>query len=542
MKKVYLLFVIYMIFLSLTACDTFLNTYEVSYDADGGVINTNNTSPITEVNHGETIHEPGVNKEGYVLEGWYSDSSYNVHYDFSQPVYGDLKLYAKWELEEETTEYIAVLSDILAILEEAKTKEGYRIDGWYLDEALTKEINIEDYLSEEPSIYVKWVLDQHNVNYYYNGVIVHQESYVTGENVELLDGYTTDALQFEGIYLSDSFIIQLNDDFDMPAEDVNLYINMVEIPNELTIVFVPSRDPSEILMATANLPNLLSNELESYGYSNFEITVHVASSYEAAGEMLVNGTAQIGVIPAGVFAEYDTNGVLSMILAATRDGLTKDSDDPIDWNDGTLTEWSSTIQVPYYRGLIIAGPSTKGQAIADIVNNGGTPTWNDLADLNWCLRSPTSSSGYIYPNLWLQDNYGHTFEDVQVDGNGSVVTTSGYGDSMASLATEICDVGTFYGDARMHYVYNWTESYNRTLSIWEETSVIGVTLPIMNDGIAINTDELDEELISALELAFLSIIETIEGQEIFDIYSIQGFMLIDDSEYDTAKRVIDLLN
>ena len=66
-----------------------------------------------------------------------------------------------------------------------------------------------------------------------------------------------------------------------------------------------------------------------------------------------------------------------MILTATRDGLNKDSDNPADWNDGQPTEGTDKQAVPY-RALFIAGPSDKGQELADKVNSGEELTWDDL--------------------------------------------------------------------------------------------------------------------------------------------------------------------
>lgn len=50
-----------------------------------------------------------------------------------------------------------------------------------------------------------------------------------------------------------------------------------------------------------------------------------------------------------------------VILTATRNGLSKDSDNAKDWNDGQPTE-ASEKQAVSYRALIIAGPSYKGQS------------------------------------------------------------------------------------------------------------------------------------------------------------------------------------
>ena len=75
-----------------------------------------------------------------------------------------------------------------------------------------------------------------------------------------------------------------------------------------------------------------------------------------------------------------------VILTATRDGLSKDSDNAKDWNDGQPTE-ASDKQAVSYRALFIAGPSDKGQELVKKVNAGEELTWEDLDSANWSLFS-----------------------------------------------------------------------------------------------------------------------------------------------------------
>ena len=67
-----------------------------------------------------------------------------------------------------------------------------------------------------------------------------------------------------------------------------------------------------------------------------------------------------------------------VLLTATRDGLSIDSDNAKDWNDNAPTE-PTTEQVTSYRALMIAGPSAKGQELAAKVNAGEALTWEDVS-------------------------------------------------------------------------------------------------------------------------------------------------------------------
>ena len=151
------------------------------------------------------------------------------------------------------------------------------------------------------------------------------------------------------------------------AENVHL--------DALNVYFVPSRDPEEIVTATEPLSDLLKNELAGLGYDVDSVNISVGTTYEAVGEALSAGTADVGFIPGGTYVLYDDG--CDVILTATRDGLNKDSDNPADWNDGQPTE-ASDKQAVSYRALFIAGPSEKGQELADKVNSGEELTWDDL--------------------------------------------------------------------------------------------------------------------------------------------------------------------
>lgn len=171
---------------------------------------------------------------------------------------------------------------------------------------------------------------------------------------------------------------------------------------KLSIAFVPSREPSEIITATAPLKEMLTKELAGLGYDVKNIDITVGTSYEAVGEALSAGTADVGLIPGGTYVLYDDG--CDVLLTATRDGLSIDSDSAKDWNDQAPTQATEN-QVTSYRALIIAGPSEKGKAVAEKINAGEELTWEDIDGLNWSVMGSSSPAGYIYPSLWLQENF-----------------------------------------------------------------------------------------------------------------------------------------
>lgn len=303
----------------------------------------------------------------------------------------------------------------------------------------------------------------------------------------------------------------------------------------LKVYFVPSRPADEILTITGPLEDLLKNELSELGYDVKGVDVLVSSTYEAAGEALLGGTGDIAFLPGGTYVAYKdiADSPVEVILAATRAGLNKDSEVAKDWNDGEPTTGDSTSQVAYYKGLIIAGTSTAARTVAAKVNAGTELVWDDVKDLKWCVRSATSSSGYIYPAIWVRDNFDKAFSDITSP--GVVTQTGGYGDTMSSLAAGVCDLGTIYADARRDYADDWTTTYGRTASIWDETDVVGVTSNIMNDTISVSQVNLDEGIIDAIQQAFINIADTEAGLAVMAVYSHEGYTVVTDADYDAAR-------
>lgn len=69
------------------------NDYEVSF------ITEHSDAPASQnVKYNGTAKDPGkLSAEGYTFIGWYTDATYSTKFDFSTPITGDTKVYAKWE-------------------------------------------------------------------------------------------------------------------------------------------------------------------------------------------------------------------------------------------------------------------------------------------------------------------------------------------------------------------------------------------------------------------------------------------------------------
>ncbi|KAF1299645.1 phosphonate ABC transporter substrate-binding protein [Enterococcus sp. JM4C] len=300
--------------------------------------------------------------------------------------------------------------------------------------------------------------------------------------------------------------------------------------DKLSIGFVPSRDPEEIVSATKPLKDMLIKEMKNQGYDIKDVDITVGTNYEAVGESLSAGTLDVGFIPGGTYVLYDDGA--DVILTATRAGLSIDSDNPVEWNENKPTAPTDK-QTESYRALMIAGPSSKGQALAEKVNNGEEVTWDDLNGASWSVMSSSSPAGYIYPGLWLKENYDKNLSDLK-----NIVQSDSYGSAFARLASGQVDVVLAYADARRDFEKNWTEEYSRDKSIWDETNVIGVTPAIYNDTISVskNSETMNDDLKAALQKAFIAIGESEEGKEVIAIYSHEGYKETTSKDYDNERK------
>ncbi len=302
----------------------------------------------------------------------------------------------------------------------------------------------------------------------------------------------------------------------------------------LKITFVPSRDPAAILEFVEPLEEMLLEALIEKGYSKLEsVTVEVSATYEAAGEALDAGTTDIAFLPGGTYALYSEDGNIDVILAATRAGLNKDSENAKDWNDGLATLPLEN-QVTYYRSLVVAGPSAKGRELAAKVNAGTPLTWADLDSAKWGIQGATSSAGTVYPAVWLYQNF-----EKLVSNLSQAAPAGGYGNALAGLAAGTYDVVTLYADARRDYATQWSSTgeggYNRPASIWAETDVIIVTPGIFNDTIAVSNKTVNSQLKKDLQDAFMELVATEEGLAVFAVYSHTGYAIVSDEDYEAAR-------
>ncbi|MBQ9458985.1 MAG: PhnD/SsuA/transferrin family substrate-binding protein [Oscillospiraceae bacterium] len=305
----------------------------------------------------------------------------------------------------------------------------------------------------------------------------------------------------------------------------------------LRIVFVPSHDVQNTLADAQPLCALLKEALAPLGYEVGDVALSVGESFEDVGRILASNEADVAIgMPGGTYVLFDD--ACDVILTSTRNGLSKDYDDARQWNDQMPTV-PIDIQTVFYRSLIIAGPSEKGRELADKVNSGEELTWEDLDSAVWSIMDVSSSAGYIYPMLWLEQHWNKDVGDLK-----HVMHSASYDEAFSRLASGEVDVLATYADARREFIERWNGEFGREESVWGETDVIGVTPGIYNDTVTVSKSSpiMDEAFKSALQDAFIQIAENTEGgKSVLEIYDHKGYQKAVSADYDNERAAQELI-
>lgn len=143
--------------------------YTIKFDSHGGTV-----IPDLKVESGTKLTQPSCSKEGYDLDGWYTDyinygswESYSNKWDFSKRyVYSAYTLHAKWVARVYTVSFDTDGGSTVpdqrithgkTIVEPTKpTKEGYKFAGWYVDPTYSEEFDITTPIKGATQLYAKW--------------------------------------------------------------------------------------------------------------------------------------------------------------------------------------------------------------------------------------------------------------------------------------------------------------------------------------------------------------------------------------------------
>ncbi len=178
---------------SLTACQqgnsgtsgtTVAKKYNVTYNLnyDGA------TSRVHAYQEGVTPMDWKATREGYNIDGWYTDAACQNKFDFSTKVTSNLTLYAGWKEKPGMTTvtfdfgYAGAVNKVIEIekgstinkkLVPSKSRYGKTFEAWCVDEALTTEWDFDEDVVEDTTVLHAKFRDLYNLERDENGNIVY---------------------------------------------------------------------------------------------------------------------------------------------------------------------------------------------------------------------------------------------------------------------------------------------------------------------------------------------------------------------------------
>ncbi|MCM1557897.1 MAG: InlB B-repeat-containing protein [Anaeroplasma bactoclasticum] len=203
--------------------------YCIEFEINGHGTKPNTIKDVTKLPKLSALQE-----EGFIFIGWYLDDKFTISAVEGSLLTSDIKVYAKWEeiiktyevsfennehgsIQQKLTE-VAQLPDDLPVLQE----DGYRFDGWFLDEEFKTPAISKMVLEEDITLYAKWTKLYHVV-FNTNG---HGKSVEEIKNVLVLPNefpvLEEVDFEFEGWFLDESFSIPAVENTDI-EEDTTLY-------------------------------------------------------------------------------------------------------------------------------------------------------------------------------------------------------------------------------------------------------------------------------------------------------------------------------
>ncbi|MBQ3419024.1 MAG: InlB B-repeat-containing protein [Erysipelotrichaceae bacterium] len=204
-----------------------IKNYIVNYYYDNQLIDSES------VEHGSSITKLSYVKEGYSFDAWYKEATFVNKWSNDDPIDKNLDLYAKMNinsysvtymdgndlLKEESLDYGSKISYL-------PNKDGAVFSTWYKDKDLTQIWSLDDdKVVGNITLYAKFVINQYQVKYYYDGNLIDNET-VDYDSLITKSSYSKEGYSFVSWYKEASLINKWDNTEDRITADTSLYAKM----------------------------------------------------------------------------------------------------------------------------------------------------------------------------------------------------------------------------------------------------------------------------------------------------------------------------
>jgi len=213
-----------------------INTYTVSFNSNGGSAIADQTVDY----NGAATLPAAPTKSGYTFAGWYSDGNLTTVFPFTTLITANTTLYAKWNINSYTVSFnsnggSAVASQTVnengtASQPSDPTKDEFVFDSWYKDSGLTQPFSFTTPITDNMTLYAKWIPI---------GPLVNLALYATADASDSYPGYDPHAIN-DGVLGTDWAIrdstvekwIKLSWNVPQHISHIKLY-DRVHIPDQI---------------------------------------------------------------------------------------------------------------------------------------------------------------------------------------------------------------------------------------------------------------------------------------------------------------------
>lgn len=267
--------------------------------------------------------------------------------------------------------------------------------------------------------------------------------------------------------------------------------------NPIKMVFVPSGETEEILAGAGQLETLLEAE------TGLQFESSVATTYVAAVEAMCAGEAHIGWLATFSYLYAKERGCADVSMVTVRFGTTS------------------------YGAQLVA------HADSGIDSFAALNTASESADFVFCRPSPTSTSGWIIPSLFLR---AEGIDVAAWEAEGKIVDATGGHNGVIILTHDgECTAGSTFIDARGSVADD--PGYEDTMEVviaWFQSDPI-----IPNDTFSF-TPTFPGDIRETIVTAMLDIAQTEEGVAALEaIYEIGGWERKDDTFFDQFRALLE---
>lgn len=306
----------------------------------------------------------------------------------------------------------------------------------------------------------------------------------------------------------------------------------------LTVAISPNISIETFNQLDKNFEKELKAQLREEGYDVQELELIRATNNHQAGEMVISGLADIAFISKLTYFDQKEQGLMPL-LTQLEPSYNLDPTAIDAWNDQTQLDASKTLQ-PTHRAALYLGSSTRAMELRNKLNTGEQLTWIDLNGAKWCHVLVTSLEGYIYPSLWLIENYDRRI--VELFDHELVIR--GYDELMMRVANQECDIIVAPEDIRDQYASKWSsEGYDRSASIYSELELFALTDAIPHDVVVYleGQTKYDEVFVQDLQKVLIELASSEVKNPLFEQMQIKGLIETSPEHFDNYAKAYDYL-